>query len=206
MNKKTFEGPLVETAEAISDFITQGARIGIELFESLSRNQATMAVGQLLRNVAPHLKRTGGSSCHIPPPCWMPRTLGDVVSHVCPGGTATIRIRVTNCTMNKRDIRIESVGNPEDIKKLKAEPPILSLGPMEHGLFVVSTPVPANAGFGQEHEILLWVRGCLDHYLRWTVKVAKRGADCCHELEVEDCPDYIHYWYDHFYCQRPCLH
>jgi hypothetical protein len=23
-------------------------------------------------------------------------------------------------------------------------------------------------------------------------------------VEVEDCPDLIHHWYDHFYCDRPC--
>jgi hypothetical protein len=22
---------------------------------------------------------------------------------------------------------------------------------------------------------------------------------------VEDCPDLIHHWYDHFYCPRPCI-
>ena len=24
------------------------------------------------------------------------------------------------------------------------------------------------------------------------------------ELTVEDCPDLVHHWYDHFYCPRPC--
>jgi hypothetical protein len=23
---------------------------------------------------------------------------------------------------------------------------------------------------------------------------------------VEDCPDLLHHWYDHFYCNRPCTH
>jgi hypothetical protein len=66
--------------------------------------------------------------------------------------------------------------------------------------------VPADAATGQEYEVLLWVRGCQNHYLRWTLKVANRGASCCHEVEVEDCPDLIHHWYDHFYCERPCTH
>jgi len=25
------------------------------------------------------------------------------------------------------------------------------------------------------------------------------------DIEIEDCPDLIHHWYDHFYCPRPCL-
>jgi hypothetical protein len=35
--------------------------------------------------------------------------------------------------------------------------------------------------------------------------------DCCHcrcsghrEVEIFDEPDYVHHWYDHFYCEHPC--
>ena len=31
--------------------------------------------------------------------------------------------------------------------------------------------------------------GCRDHVVRWTVRVASRAGDCCHEIDVEDCPD-----------------
>jgi len=54
--------------------------------------------------------------------------------------------------------------------------------------------------------VLVWIRGCVDHVVRWTVKSSRRGSDCCHELEIDDCPDYVHHWYDHFYCPRPCRH
>jgi hypothetical protein len=26
----------------------------------------------------------------------------------------------------------------------------------------------------------------------------------CNEVEINDCPDMIHHWYDHFYCHRHC--
>jgi hypothetical protein len=135
----------------------------------------------------------------------MPQNLGDVMSHVCPGGTASLRVRVSNCSGIKRDIRLTPAGKPEDIKAVTVQPAVLSLEPMQTGVFIVSLPLEATASFGQEFEILLWVRGCLDHYLRWTLRVDKRGTDCCHEIDVDDCPDYVHHWYDHFYCERPCL-
>jgi len=202
MSTTTSARPLSETVEAISDVIRQGMMVGMDLFESLSRDQTVTMLGDSLRKIAPQLQRSGSCDCRIPPPCWIPRALGDVVSHVCPGGTATIRIQVTNCTLASRDIKLEPAAKPG--KQIKVEPPSLSLGPMERGFFVASMSVAADAGFGQEDEVLLWIRGCLDHYLRWTVRVAKRGADCCHEVAVDDCPDFVHHWYDHFYCQRPC--
>jgi hypothetical protein len=77
---------------------------------------------------------------------------------------------------------------------------------MEREWFRASLPTPEGASPGQRYETLVWVLGCNAHYLRWGVKVAENGADSCHEVKVDDCPDYVHHWYDHFYCNRPCSH
>ena len=207
MNPSTSTRPLFDTVEAIGDAIKEGTQIGMDLFETLSRSQTATATEQLVKFVAPHLRLKNTCDCTIPPPCWMPRALGEVVSHVCPGGTASLRIRVTNCSVTSSNVSIKAQGNPEDTKEITVVPATMQLGPMERGSFVVSMPVSPTANFGEEHELLLWVVGCMDHYLRWTVRVAKRGGDCCfHEVDVDDCPDYVHHWYDHFYCQRPCRH
>jgi hypothetical protein len=192
---------LLDTVEAISDVFQQGTRIGMDLIATLGRTQLT----EMLGSAAPKLQRAGKCSCDIPPPCWMPRNLGNVTSHVCPGGTATIRVRVTNCTPTKREIRLTPAGKAEELNSVTVKPPSLSLDAIESGVFIVSMPVEAAANLRQEFEVLLWVRGCLDHYLRWRVLVDKRGTNCCHEVDVDDCPDYVHHWYDHFYCERPCL-
>jgi len=42
--------------------------------------------------------------------------------------------------------------------------------------------------------------------VRWTIKQTSRGGTCCHEVDIDDGPDYLHHWYDHFYCERPCAH
>jgi hypothetical protein len=83
-------------------------------------------------------------------------------------------------------------------------PGSLTLGPEERGFSVVSATLQPDAAYGQEKQYLIWVRGCRQHFLRWTVVVSHHEHCECPEIHVEDCPDLIHHWYDHFYCDRPC--
>jgi hypothetical protein len=69
----------------------------------------------------------------------------------------------------------------------------------------VCIDIPADAPAGAKHKTIIWVDGCKLHYLIWHVSVGTVGFDSCHEVEVDDCPDYVHHWYDHFYCARPCF-
>lgn len=253
MNTTMRRQPLDTVAE-ISDLFGQGMKLSLDLLESLSASSISrmsqMMSPSTLVGLKPRLTTimapVAGSNCRIPPPCWAPQPIGEVTCHVCPGGTATVRLRITNCGPTRRDIRVESAGKtrgarieqpdlalgpmerdfatasvpvPTDAtsgqegevetsgktRGVTIEPPNLALGPMERDFVTASVPVPTDAISGQEGEVLLWVHGCQNHYLRWTVKVASRGASCCHEVGVEDCPDLVHHWYDHFYCERPCL-
>jgi hypothetical protein len=102
--------------------------------------------------------------------------------------------------MTKRTIKVAGTN-----AAVKAEPASLALGPLEEGVVTLSLAVPAGATKGQTQKSLVWVHGCKDHYFRWTVVAVEAGVVCCAgEVDVEDCPDLIHHWYDHFYCQRPC--
>jgi hypothetical protein len=198
-----------DTATALSDLLEQWTRLNLDLMESMSasslsvmnRMLAMPTVGSLVPTLKTMAAPLSSSQCKIPPPCWMPQSLGEVACHICAGGTATVRLHLTNCGPKGRDFSFEAAGKTAGVT---VDPATLTLGPMEQGFISASLPVPASAATGQEYEVLLWVHGCHDHYLRWTVKVASRGADCCHEVEVEDGPDQIHHWYDHFYCERPC--
>lgn len=140
------------------------------------------------------------SCCDIPPACWLPRSLGEVRSFVCAGATASVRIRVTNCQPRSSSIEVAFA----DPAQGKVEPASVTLGPMERKSFNASVVVPADAAKGHEIETLLWVRGCNAYYLRWIVEVRENASHSCHEIQVEDCSDYVHHWYDHFYCDRPC--
>jgi hypothetical protein len=194
--------PLEEMVAAFSDLFEQTMTTGMDFLRSLSGAGMSMTQGMAARGSSrtPRSQMLG-RCCDVPPPCWMPVELGDLTTHVCAGGTATLRVQVTNCGLSTRTIRVEAKG---DLASVTVKPDTLSVDSMRHGASVVSIAVPADASCGQEFEELIWVHGCRKHFLRWTVKVARRGADCCHEIEVSDCPDLIHHWYDHFYCDRPC--
>lgn len=173
--------------DTVAEALTRALRFGVE------------AIDAMRSGVRARASAVPSCGCDIPPPCWYPKPAGEVSSHVCPGGTATVRIRVVNCGPEARTVHIESAGD------VKVDPPSLEIAPMEAKVSVLSVAVAATETTGAGETHLVWIRGCHDHYLRWDVGVARRGADSCHELDVEDCPDNVHHWYDHFYCDRPCF-
>ena len=189
---------LTASLDAIAAIIAQGAQAGANLLESLMTSSP-----QLLQNLA---LGPGGLStcdcCQIPPPCWMPRPLGEVKSVGRSGDTVKICFVITNCTMaTHHELVFTSTPNTG----LTFAPPSLTLGPMERAEIEVSYHISGGLPLGEKREILMWVRGCKLFFLRWIVIVSAIPASGCFEVEVKDCPDLIHHWYDHFYCPRPCL-
>jgi hypothetical protein len=118
-----------------------------------------------------------------------------VRSYVREGGEATLRIRVHNGAPATAAFTIDC----DTEEGVEIESAAFSLGAMARATAVVKVKLS-----GKEQELLVWVRGCQDHYIRWTVRESCRCGDACHEIEVEDAPDYLHHWYDHFYCRHPC--
>jgi hypothetical protein len=193
--KSTTANVLGDAATALGALINHGASLGLGFLGSLYGTRSgipTPGTGC----------RCGGQgcSCCVPPPCWVPQSLCDLTSTACPGGEAMVRFRVTNCGAAPRHIKAEAGPSGPTLT-----PGELTLGPMERGFIVASFTVATDAAKGEEREFILWIRGCQDHFLRWTVKVAASAACACAEVDVEDCPDLIHHWYDHFYCHRPCV-
>jgi hypothetical protein len=162
--------------QLVSDSVQRGMRTGLDAVESMRDRRTACA-------------------CEIPPPCWYPRHAGDVHSLVCAGGRAILRVQVENCGPRPATVTVAG-GDKADFE---VENGTLELGPMERETAVVRLDVSSG-----EHDELVWVRGCHDHFIRWTVTETRLGRDACHEVEVKDCPDYLHHWYDHFYCVHPC--
>ncbi|MFN0103833.1 MAG: hypothetical protein ACKV2U_17335 [Bryobacteraceae bacterium] len=203
------QAPLREAANSLNDLFEQGLRVSLGLVESMNQMRSSMLTSAMKSGTVSTSQCCGTGmsvgtakcSCEIPPPCWMPLPLGELTTHVCPGSTATLRIRITNCGNTPRTITVDAKQTTE---KIEITPAALNLGPMERGEVTINRPIPASAGKGHTQEALIWVRGCREHYLRWTVEVTDRGGSCCHEIDVSDCPDLVHHWYDHFYCERGC--
>jgi hypothetical protein len=154
------------------------------------------STGDILRSVR---GRTTTNCCRVPPPCWMPQPLGECISHVGQCRTACVRLVVTNCDRVSRTIRVDSSD-----KKMTVTPPSLPLGPLERGTVTVCLDIPQDTAAGTRFESVVRVHGCKEYYLRWTVSIGTMGIDSCHEIAVDDCPDLVHHWYDHFYCARGC--
>lgn len=195
---------LQQTITSFASLIEQSTQLGVDLLNSFSTAASSSGLSSALpslnlSSMKMQMPSLQGCGCHIPPPCWMPRSAGRVVSHVCPGSSASLRICVTNCGAVQRTITFDDGGK----NTITFQPASLTLGPLDTGC--VTATLSGSGECDSEQPAIVWIRGCNEHYIRWTVKTVKRGATCaCHELSIEDCPDYIHHWYDHFYCPRPC--
>ncbi|HTT18653.1 MAG TPA: hypothetical protein VMG82_06900 [Candidatus Sulfotelmatobacter sp.] len=191
--------PLRAPLLALGNFIEQGARLGIDMLESLAdlSPRVLESFGGLTAGTSPFF-----SACEIPSPCWMPKPLCDVKSTGRAGDTGSLRFVITNCTMASRAIQIFTSTKGAQVSIV---PDPLSLGPMERGESQISYVIPAGSPVGTKVDLLIWVRGCKLQFLRWVVTVGSRCSSSCCEVEVRDCPDFVHHWYDHFYCPRPCL-
>ncbi len=203
----TSQSSLGRLTDVFTDMLEQETRIVVDLLGTVRETLQGGSIGQTghtLKQLIPArlTRRCSCGCCQIPPPCWMPELAGEVTSFVCAGGTATVQLDVRNCGATPRTITLDA-SPAKEAGSVTFSPTQLSLGPMERGFASASVVLPADAPGGRA-DVLLWVRGCKVHYVRWTIKLTSRGGTCCHEVDIEDCPDYLHHWYDHFYCERPC--
>jgi hypothetical protein len=201
------EQGLTDLGQTIDRLIGMQRVLGDEMLKLLG-SSGEMA-NDLLRNAlgavgSPRLGIPWNKSCcDIPEPCWMPQPLGEFTCRVCSGSAATIRLRVTNEDIRPRTMIALASGPAAG--QVTFAPSSLPLGPKERGNITASLIVPATATEGEAFELILWLRGCRDYYLRWIVTAGSRTGCCAHEISVCDGPDNILHWYDHFYCPRPCL-
>jgi hypothetical protein len=200
MSNSTLGPSIGEAVMLVRNLFGHSAQIGMGILGALGQG-SSKSLCESVQGRTPFGALGGCDTCEVPPPCWEPQPLGQVTSFVAPGGQATIRFRVTNCGFNGRTITFDSI---KPVLGLTFSPPSLSLGPLERGVVSATVQIPAAEKQGEEHELVLLVRGCKNYYLRWVIKVAACGVDMCNEVEVNDCPDMIHHWYDHFYCRRHC--
>ena len=188
-----------DTLDSIAGLLGSGVRTGRRLLDVMLAAGSDLMAGP----VAAGRAAAGGASgccCDIPDPCWLPERLPDVASQACPGATARLRLRLTNCGVQTRSIRVGVEG--DQAGAVQVEPAVIDLGAFADGVVTATVHVPATDA--SPLDVRIWIRGCRDHVLRWKVGVSDIGCSTLHELAVSDCPDLVHHWYDHFYCERPC--
>ena len=175
---------LADAVKAVGDLLEQGTKVGLGLLDQVKLPLPT---------------KSCGCDCTIPPPCWEPQPIGDVTTRVCPGNKAVLRLHIENCGSKARTITVDTADKLVDVT-----PASLTVPAYLTETVVVSLDIPATAKEGETRTMVVWVRGCYVHYLRWTIDVTCKNASCCSDVHVDDCPDLVHHWYDHFYCNRPC--
>lgn len=202
MTSTTQARPLGDVPAAFIGLLQAQMKLGQQIFEDLTGVKApsvadSVAAWQTAMRQMPGAR----STCDVPPPCWMPRSLGDCTSYVARCSKACVRIVVTNCDRARRTVHVRSEG----AAGVKISPASVDLGPMQRATIEACIDIPDTAESGTQYESLIWVDGCNQHYLRWTVIVGSVDLESCYQVAVDDCPDYRHHWYDHFYCMRPCF-
>lgn len=195
--------PMGDVPDALMDLMRAQMKLGQQFYEDMTGIKApdltqSWNAWAKVWEAPPVATRT----CVVPPPCWMPKTLGDMVSVACGCDTVRVRIEVTNCDRVARAYSIRADG----LDGVKVSPATVVLNPMRRATFEATFKVPEDVKDGAEFETLIWIDGCHEHVLRWTIIAGRSGLESTHELKLSDCPDFRHHWYDHFYCDRPCSH
>lgn len=197
VNSRKTSGSLGEVPDALRRLLRAELELGRGLLASLLGSDLPSLGGSLLGSCG---CGCGKSTCSIPPPCWLPQSLGDRTSHVSRCSTVCLELELDNCGLEGRRVKVAAKGD----QNVTVSPNELDLGPLERGRVKVCVHVPDDAKTGSRKEVTVVVAGCKVHYLRWTISVGTFGLSTDHRVRVEDCPDYVHHWYDHFYCARPC--
>jgi hypothetical protein len=192
-----------DVPDAFMGLLRAQMRLGEQVFEDLTGMKAPdMAQSWNDWQRAMQTPPSASGACTVPPPCWMPKQLGDVTSYACGCNTVRVRIEVTNCDRVPRLVSVRTDG----VQGVQLSPASATINPMRRTMFEAAFKVPDDVKEGTEFETLIWVEGCHQHVLRWKIVAGKTGLDTTYEVKVQDCPDYRHHWYDHFYCARHCSH
>lgn len=194
---------ITDFVDSLATLINSSAQLSIDLLRSFGESTPSLGSLPSLPSLpSSREKPSHGCSCAIPPACWLPRDAGDVRTYACPGATASLRIRVENCGIKPRTIAIDVGGSPPGVT---VTPATLHLDGLESGTALITFAIPPSAHDHADFPFRIWIRGCKTHYVHWTV-VAGEGDCRCRTIEIDDCPDTVHHWYDHFYCDHPCQH
>ncbi|WP_311759580.1 COG1470 family protein [Paracoccus broussonetiae] len=194
---------------ALGDLIAAQLGLGRELIKAL------VAGGALLADGAKGLGLPKGECCcDIPEPCWMPRAVGEVKCRLATGAQGEVCLHVTNGDFRPHKYEVLAAGEDAGTVQIDPQDRSFTLGPKERRTVSVRVVMPKDDRNPDRRQsccecddldLLIWVRGCADHYLRWIVcRDDKATKPCCHCVCVSDDPNYELHWYDHFHILRPC--
>ncbi len=181
----------------VADAVESARDLGSRVLRSVT--SLVDRVGTDTKSVAQAARATTSCTCARPHACWLPNELPPVVSLVCPGGTARVVFTIHNCGLADRQVFVAATGADEGMAS--GAPSTTTIGALDTGQLAAELTLPAGT---DQAQLILWVRGCNDTAVQWTVRASDKGCNTTHEIAIEDCPGTQHYWYDHFAQPRPC--
>lgn len=198
-------GSNLETAvnaafKAAENLLEAGSKISTSFLNLLSSGTPGVLGGVV--NWTANASAGGDCACHIPPPCWMPRILRQIVGYGVVGNEASLTFVITNESMAARSIKVFTTTS---MAGLSLTSTTVNLAAMARTHVTITYTIPTGTTANPGTEILLWILGCRLHFQRWIVKLGTVSADTDQEAHVKDGPENLHHWYDHFYCPHPCL-
>lgn len=198
---------------ALGDLVAAQIGLGKELLGVLVKGS-----GQLVDSALGMELPKGSACCDIPEPCWMPKSLGEVCCNLCPGDVGEVCLTIENGDFQPKIYEVSAAGPDAQHAGIAANDRTFQLGPKERRVVAVKVVMPMPNPDGSDNDrtqsccdcdcldLLIWVKGCANHYLRWEVcRGKKKSKTCCHHIDVLDAPDYELHWYDHFHIMRPCV-
>ncbi len=196
------DGGLDDIEKGLKDLFHAQLLVGRELVKLLG------GAGDVARGLSKMRLPRGHSCCEVPEPCWMPLALGEIRCKLKPGDSGTVCLVVTNGDFRPHNYQFVAAGR--SAANVTFSQNAATLGPKERIAVTANFTVPKDDRLPEDcrcidHEALIWVRGCRNHYLRWVVDEVARSEACCKEVEVHDDPDYVLHWHDHFYQPKPCF-
>jgi hypothetical protein len=189
------ESPTLFSPGLLNDAIGSALQLGERLTRSVG--EVTDLIGDQVRLLS---ERGPAPSCSgRPQACWLPRELAPVSSVVPPGGTARIRFRVHNCGPATRRVFVAATG--VDAPLAFGAPSGATIGALDTAEVVAEVTLPK----GRDHaHLIVWVSGCHDTAVPWSVTASEQGCRTTHEISIDDGPGTWHEWSDHFQQPRFC--
>lgn len=140
--------------------------------------------------------------CEVPPPCWEPRIAGTCEVRAGPECKGSIYLHVSNCDWAAHTIVVTVTGAIAGLVSIV--PTTLVVGAQEEATVILTFAPPERPAVLLAGAV--FVHGCNEHVVRVKLGLANGSAATRCDVHINDCPDHMHHWYDHFYCPRPCRH
>jgi hypothetical protein len=192
------------TSTMVSDAVDSVRDVGVAVLDALDSGVRRSLGAATSSKVADRVRRgvagvRPAGSCDCRDACWLPHELPEIDSVVSRCGTARVCITVRNCGLDTRKVFVAATG--DGAGHAVGSPAVATIEAFDSGELGAEVTLPDGA---TSITMLLWVRGCHDHVMRWNLRSDGCDRMSTHHVRIDDCPRTRHHWHDHFAQPHSC--